>query len=120
PGGPCVAQRCRMRRATPLAACLAIGFASRTARADDLRIETVEHGTWPAAVAHLQRDRQSEGSTVHVVVKDDHDQRLKCGTYTLGMDSAGAEAFATAGCDEETNATSIRLLHRSALFTHDD
>jgi hypothetical protein len=109
-----------MRRATLLATCLAIGFACRVARADDLRIETVEHGTWPAAVAHLQRDRQSEGSTIHVVVKDGQNQRLKCGTYTLGMDSAGAEAFAAAGCDEETNATSIRLLHRSALFTHDD
>jgi hypothetical protein len=109
-----------MRHAVLLASCLAIGLASRAARADDLRIETIEHGTWPAAVAHLQRDRDSEGSTVHVVVKDDQNQRLKCGTYSLAMDPASAEAFTTAGCDEDTNATSIRLIRRSALFTHDD
>jgi len=88
--------------------------------ADGLHVETIDQATWPAAVADLQRDPHSEGRTVRVVAKDDSGQRLRCGSYGLALEGAGADAFAVVGCDPETNATGVRLVRRSALFDHDD
>jgi hypothetical protein len=93
---------------------------SSLAFADGLRVETIEQGSWPAAVADLQRDSRSEGRVVRVVAKDDSGQRLRCGTYGLALEGAGADAFQILGCDPETNSTTVRLAHRTALFDHDD
>jgi hypothetical protein len=98
----------------------AICLAPTLAHADDLRIESIEQGTWPAAVAAAQLDRDSEGKTIHVVVKDDQGRRLACGEYSIAIDGPGADAFGSSGCDPETNATSVRVLHRAALFDHND
>jgi hypothetical protein len=103
------------------ASCLVgLTLAPCDAIADDLTIETTEQESWPAAVAKLQTDRNSEGTTLHVVVKDDRGSRLACGTYAIAIDGPGAEAFGSGGCNSETNATSVRLLHRTELFSHDD
>lgn len=106
-------------RAPALVVAVGISLPS-IALADGLRVETIDQGTWPAAVADLQRDPHSEGRLVRVVAKDDSGQRLRCGTYGLALEGAGAEAFQVVGCDSETNATGVRLLKRSALFDHDD
>jgi hypothetical protein len=101
------------------AASILLMFAS-SAHADALRIETLEDHTWPQSVASLQKDRESEGRTLHVIVKDVDGSRLHCGTYAVSLDEAGADAFTIEGCDDTTNSTAIRLVHRSALFEHGD
>ncbi len=90
------------------------------ARADALRIETLGEHTWPASVAALQTERSSEGRVVSVVVKETDGQRLHCGTYALGLDQVGSEAFEIESCDSATDATAVRLVHRAALFEHGD
>jgi hypothetical protein len=90
------------------------------ARADSLSIETLEERTWPAAVAALQNDRGSEGRVVHVVVRENDGTRVHCGTYSIGLDQAAADAFAVEGCDPATDSTAVRLVHRAALFEHGD
>jgi hypothetical protein len=109
-------------RTTPLSltTVLVVALAATSARADALRIETLEDHTWPASVAALQKDRDSEGRVVHVVVKDGDGARLHCGTYAVGLDAAGAEAFTIEGCEDATDSTALRLTHRSALFEHGD
>jgi hypothetical protein len=93
---------------------------STRARADALTIETLEERTWPAAVAALQHDRGSEGRIIHVVVREGDGTRVHCGTYSIGLDQAAADAFAVEGCDPASDSTAVRLVHRSALFEHGD
>jgi hypothetical protein len=100
-------------------ALLLTALASGTAAAGEaLRIETLEERTWSAAVAALQHDRASEGHVVHVVVRDNDGTRLHCGTYAIGLDVASSEAFQSEGCDQATDTTALRLIHRAALFEH--
>ena len=90
------------------------------ARADDLTVATLEHNTWPAAVAALQADTASEGRVLHVVVRDASGAPVACGGYTIALDPVGAQAFALGACDPATTATAVTLVHRGALFAHGD
>ena len=99
----------------------AVVLAGRSASAGEaLRIETLEERTWSAAVAALQHDRASEGHVIHVIVRESDGTRLHCGTYAIGLDLASSEAFQSEGCDHTTDSTALRLVHRAALFDHDD
>jgi hypothetical protein len=61
-----------------LVAGLSVATVGVRARADSqLRIETVEERTWPAAVAALQRDMKSEGRVIHVAVREADGTRVK-------------------------------------------
>lgn len=109
-------------RSTTIAAvtaALLLSLAPR-ARAEALRIETLGEHTWQASVAALQTDRNSEGHVVSVVVREGDGQKLHCGTYALGLDAVGSEAFEIGGCDSASDATAVRLVHRAALFEHGD
>src|SRR5262249_15147545 len=82
----------------PTLAALSIACAgalvTTRAHAEGLRIETQEHGSWAASVAALQVDRDSEGRTLHVHVRDgENGRRLRCGTYTLSLDGNARDAF---------------------------
>jgi hypothetical protein len=90
------------------------------AQADDLTVTTLEYDTWPVAVAALQAQTSSEGSMLHVVVRDPSGARVACGEYTLVLDDVSAQAFAVGACDPDTKATAVTLVHRSALFAHGD
>jgi hypothetical protein len=104
-----------------IAASAGAALFTSAAHADTLRIETVEYGTWPAAVAALQRDRDSESQVIHIVVKvGEGDQLVPCGGYSLALDTAGAEAFVVEHCNPDSAATAVRLVHRRALFDHGD
>lgn len=102
-----------------IALLLATLVSRRASAGEALRIETLEERTWAAAVAALQHDRASEGHVIHVVVRDNDGARLHCGTYAIGLDVASSEAFQSEGCDQATDTTALRLIHRSALFDHD-
>lgn len=119
-GGPLVAHSTRMKsRIVALLGAACALSVSPQARADaQLRIETLEEHTWPASVAALQRDMKSEGRVVHVVVKESDGTRVKCGTYGLELDRAASEAFQIGPCDQWTDATALKLVHRPALFEH--
>ncbi len=87
-------------------------------RDHELTVETLEHGSWLATMAALQRDPGSEGRTVHVLVSESDGTRAPCGSYNLNIDEADAGAFEVLDCDSSTNATSVRLRSRTALFDH--
>ncbi len=99
---------------------VASAFVARSARADGLKIETVEHGAWGRSVAAMQTDIHSEGSAVHVLVRDGSGRELLCSEYTLALDPDGAHAFHNEGCDPTTNQTTLGLVRRGALFDHDE
>jgi hypothetical protein len=110
-----------VRTRTTVIVSIAILLVAARAEADGaLRIETLEERTWSAAVSALQHDRNSEGKTIHVIVRENDGARATCGTYKIGLDVASAEAFQSEGCDPSNNATALRLVHRSALFEHGD
>src|SRR5512143_3428892 len=89
------------------------------AHAQTLRIETLEHGPWPQAVAAVQANRGSEGRDLHVIVRDDDGRTIGCGAYALSLDAIGLAAFRVGACDPATGATSLTLVSRHALFGHD-
>lgn len=110
----------RRKTVTPIALLACVLLTARAAHADGLRIETIEDGGWAASVERLQKDLASEGRVVHVIVRDAEGTRLRCGTYAIALESAGAEAFNVVGCDDQTNSTAVRLVRRAALFEHGD
>lgn len=85
----------------------------------ELRIATVEYGGWPETIAALQNDLGAEGARVHAVVFDRSSTLAPCGGYALGLDPAGARAFAVGACDAATSATELILVSRTDLFSHD-
>lgn len=85
----------------------------------ELRVATIEHGSWPETIAALQHDVHSEGTTVHVIVFDESSHLAACGRYTLGLDLSGAAAFQAGACDPATSATALILHARTELFSHD-
>ncbi len=101
-----------------------VALLSLVAWAGDARAElvvtTIERGAWPATVAALQTDLRSEGSVLHVVVSDEGGRRARCGGYVLSFDAVGEAAFGVGACDPRTQATSVVLRHRGALFEHGD
>jgi hypothetical protein len=108
----------RTRTLVALSIALAGVLVTTRAHAEGLRIETQEHGSWAASVAALQVDRDSEGKTLHVHVRDgDNGRRLRCGTYTLSLDG---NAFELGTCDPSSDATSVRLVRRRELFDHSE
>ena len=118
-GGPRLASHCGMRARFAVITTIAVIVCGTSARADSLTIGTLEAGTWEAAIAELQRDRTSEGRSLHVHV-DGSDGRVGCADYRLTLDAFGAAAFALGTCEPTTGATEVRLVHRSALFAHGD
>jgi hypothetical protein len=103
-----------------LSICLSGALVTTRARAEGLRIETQEHGSWAASVAALQVDRDSQGKYLHVYVTDGNGHRLRCGTYTLSLDAAARNAFELGACDPSGDATVLLLVHRHELFDHTD
>jgi len=100
---------------------LAIGLTLLGSRAQaqiappGLDVRTVELGAWPGTVAALQTDLRSQGRTLHAEVTA-HGATIPCSAYSLALDAAGARAFEIGRCDPRTNATTLRLVDRSALF----
>jgi hypothetical protein len=94
---------------------------SSTALAQDreLRVATIELGSWPETIAALQRDVRAQGRTVHVIVFDEASHLAACGRYSLGLDPYGAAAFSAGACDPTTSATELVLRSRTDLFDHD-
>lgn len=107
-------------RAVGIAMAVVTMGVPRRADAADLHVFTVEQRSWPATVAMLETDVHGDGQSVHVYVLDDLSRRVPCSNYTLVLDAVGASAFVIGACDTSTNATAVRLAHRSALFAHDD
>ncbi len=94
---------------------------SHTVLAQDreLRVATIEHGSWPETIAALQRDVRSQGTSVHVIVFDESSRLAPCGRYSLALDAFGASAFQAGACDPASNATELILRSRTDLFAHD-
>ncbi len=86
----------------------------------ELVVTTLERGPWPATVAALQTDLRSEGTTLRVIVSDESGRRARCGGYVLSFDAVGEAAFGVGACDPRTQATSVVLRRRAALFEHGD
>lgn len=93
---------------------------ARSALADGLVIETLEHGQWASSIAAMQTDLKSEGKTIHVRVNDERGHALECGFYDLTLDPDGARAFSKEPCDPASGTTPLTLTSRSALFDHED
>ncbi len=85
----------------------------------ELRVATLEDGSWPETVAALQHDVRSEGTSVHVIVFDAQAHRAPCGRYSLALDTDGVSAFSEGACDPRTDATALVLRSRTSLFSHD-
>ena len=107
-----------------VAACIATSLtlaASSQGFAQDreLRVATVEVGSWPETIAALQREVHSQGTSIHVTVFDASSHVAQCGRYSLALDPAGATAFVAGACDPRTNATELTLRSRTDLFSHD-
>lgn len=82
-------------------------------------VTTLEHGAWPLAVAALQSDTHSEGTSVSVCVHDEGSESCApCASYALTFDEIGSAAFTLGACDARTGATRVTLRDRSALFDH--
>ncbi|MFO0653401.1 MAG: hypothetical protein U0326_44685 [Polyangiales bacterium] len=105
--------------AVALVALLSLVAWAGDARAE-LVVTTIERGAWPATVAALQTDLRSEGTVLHVLVSDEGGRRARCGGYVLSFDAVGEAAFGVGACDPRTQATSVVLRHRAALFEHGD
>jgi hypothetical protein len=110
----------RSHKLVALSIVLTAAFATTRARAEGLRIETQEHGSWAASVAALQVDRDSQGKYLHVYVTDGNGRRLRCGTYTLSFDATARDAFELGACDSSSDTTVVLLTHRHELFDHND
>ncbi len=105
------------RAATVALACVAaIALAPSVALAEGLVVHTREFGSWTESIAALQRDRASEGLTIHVGVMDDGARPLECSGYRLTPDAAAVRAFTLGRCDPATRLTELRLVRRMALF----
>jgi hypothetical protein len=89
------------------------------AQAQGLSIGSTEHGPWAQTVAALQADRFADGRTIHVVVRDEGNVILQCGSYALSLDPIGASAFRVGECNPVSNATAMTLVARTELFSHD-
>lgn len=109
-----------MRRIFATTVLLFLATLPAVAQADDLTVTTLEYDTWPVAVAALQGQTISEGSVLHVVVREPSGAPVACGGYTLVLDDVSAQAFALGACDPDTKATAVTLVHRRALFAHGD
>lgn len=107
-------------RIVAAAAALALVTRSVPSSADVLRLDTIEYGAWPDAIARVQADTTSQGSEVHVRVLDATGHPAACGTYRLTLDAVSQSAFEVRDCDAETGSTALRLVHRDALFDHGD
>jgi hypothetical protein len=110
-----------LSRVSAAALVLACGLVSSSAYAQDreLRVATLEHGSWPETIAALQTDVHAQGRSVHVIVFDESSRRAPCGRYVLQLDPSGVAAFRTGTCDPTTNATELVLASRTELFAHD-
>ncbi len=85
----------------------------------DTSVTTLEHGAWPLAVAALQSDTHSQGTSVSVCVHDEGSATCApCASYSLSFDEVGSAAFTIGACDARTGATRVTLRDRSALFDH--
>ena len=112
--------RSASRRAVGAGLLLLVVTFARVTPAGDLRVSTTEYGPWASAIAALETAPTSEGTALHVVVQDTGGQRARCGAYTLTLDAVSAGAFSIGTCDPNTNATTVVLAHRSALFATGD
>ena len=101
--------------------CSVLSGASSIAHAQDreLRVATLEVGSWPETIATLQTDVHAEGRSIHVIVFDESSHRAACGRYSLALDAAGVSAFTQGACDPSTDATELVLRSRTSLFSHD-
>ncbi len=90
------------------------------AQAQELVVQSFEHGEWGASIAALQTDQSSEGGAIHVVVVDGTGARARCGAYQLVLDDAGSRAFDVGSCDPSSSATELLLVDRLALFAEGD
>jgi hypothetical protein len=105
-------------RALLALAALGAATAARTrdAHADPLVVDTVEFGSWPDAMAHIESAAQALPFVVHVRVRDPDGHAVACGSYSLSLDATGASAFDVRTCDPATNTTALALTNRTALF----
>ena len=118
-GAHTLVRRVRWRVAA-LAAGGTLTSAAPIVFADNLTIRSAEFGTWPQTVAALQSDTAAEGREVHLVVSDSAGRHVHCGQYSLTLDTVSTSAFTIGSCDSHTDATSVRLAHRDALFAQGD
>ncbi len=110
--------RAAIQTASVLALLSVVGVSPATAHAQP-RVTTFEHDQWWDVVSGLAEDVGSEGTQVALCARStEAGACLPCGAYTLSLDAAAAQAFAIGACDETTGATTVRLVHRAALFDH--
>ncbi len=101
---------------------MAVSLWGAAARADgnDLSISVRGFPSWAAAISVLQSDTHAEGRSLAVAVLHSDHTRASCDRYRLALDAVGGAAFAVGICDPVTGETTVTLVHRAALFAHDD
>jgi hypothetical protein len=107
-----------MRRLVLLLAAVVLLWARR-ARAGDIDIRSVDGTPWARLVQKIQDEVGSQGGVFPVLVFDGSTQ-VPCGEYELRLDAVTAAAFRVEACDPTTDATTLRLVRREALFEPGD
>lgn len=107
-----------IQTASVLALLSVVGATPAVVRAQ-ARVTTLEGDRWSDVVSGLAEELTSEGTVLALCVRrDEGGACLPCSEYTLSLDPAAAQAFAIGACDPRTGATTVRLVHRAALFDH--